>query len=387
MVECRLPKPDVAGPSPVARSIFLDGAVKIESFLSSIFLLFIGFIFLVKFAFYPVSSAVLQEEFGIFYDFDSPHLALDGTFTVKNVKFSYKELLTAESGTISFSIGKKFSGLFKNHVIVKSFEMTDTVILLDTLLFAQNGEIKPEPSEPLSKMPFFPIEEINIKNLDFVMKEGEKTVLSMKKVSLDGNGLYQLKMPDVFIASNSVMKKDLNLDLTFDFTADEEYYALNMLEINSDLVSLFAEQPQDNKDLFSGGLAVKLSELGELFGINLDGNFYLDFSLENLATYIPKLMKSRTIWTEPQNAGKLNLDVLSALPETDLLISISDLNAEGFRPWDIHGKIKMTQTKTFIENLNFFHKNKVSISLDGEFPYAKRNVYIYLSFHPVSAHS
>ena len=356
---------------------FLDGAVKIGSFLSSLFLLFIGFIFLIKFAFYPVSSAVLQEEFGIFYDFESPHLALDGTFTVKNVKFSYKELLTAESGTISFNIGKKFSGLFKNHVIVKSFEMADTKIFLDTLLFAQNGEIKPEPSEPLSKMPFFPLEEINIKNLDFVMKEGDKTVLSTKNVSLDGSGLYQLKMPDIFIASNSVMKKDLNLDLTFDFTADEEEYALNMLEINSDLVTIFAEQPQDNKDLFSGGLSVKLSELGELFGIKLAGNLYLDFSLENLATYIPKLMKSKTylgLPPEPQNAGKLNLDILSALPETDLLISISDLNAEGFRPWDIHGKIKLTPTKTFIENLNFFHKNKVSISLDGEFPYAKRNI-------------
>ena len=111
--------------------------------------------------------------------------------------------------------------------------------------------------------------------------------------------------------------------------------------------------------------------------MDLSGEFFLDFTTENLASYIPRLMKSRTyrgLPPEPKNAGKLNLDILNALPKTDLLISVSDLNIEGFRPWDIHGKIKMTPTKTFIERLNFFHKNKVNISLDGEFPYEKRNI-------------
>ncbi len=354
---------------------FKDGAVKIVNFLSSLFLLFIGFIFLIKFAFYPLSSFVLREKFGISYDFNSPNLTVDGTFTVKDIVFSYQGLLSVKSGKLSFRIGKKFSGIFKNHVTVGAFELTDTEIVLDTKIFS--GEDTGEPLELPSKLPFFPMEEINVKNLNFIMKDGEKVVLSTKNVSLLGTSLYTLSMPDIFIASNSVMKKDLNLDLMFDFTAEDRNYALNLLKINSDLVSVSAEQPQENSDLFSGNISVELKELGELFGINLAGDFNLDFDLENLATYLPKLMKSRTyrgLPPEPQNAGKLNLDVLGALPEMDLLISISDLNAEGFRPWDVHGKIKMTPTKTFIERLNFFHKNKVSISVEGEFPYAKRNV-------------
>ena len=319
---------------------------------------------------------------GIFYDFESPYLALDGTFTVKNLEFSYKDSLSVKSGTVSFSIGKKFSGLFKNHVTVRSFEMTDTKVLLDMKLFSETeGQAEnienTEDTELPNRIPFFPIEEMNIKNLDFVVKDGDKTLFSTKKVSLAGNELYRLDMPDVFIAANSVMKKDLSMGVTFDFTAEDKNYALNSLVVNSELFSISAEQPQDNHDLFGGTVAVKLGELGEMFDINLSGEFFLDFTMENLATYIPRLMKSKTykgLPPEPQNAGKLNLDVLNALPETDLLISISDLDIEGFKPWDIHGKIKMTPTKTFIERLNFFHKNKVNISLDGEFPYAERNI-------------
>ena len=331
---------------------------------------------MIKFVFYPLSSFILQQQFGIFYDFESPHLAWDGTFTVKDLVFLYQDSVSVKSGTLSFSIGKKFSGLFKNHVTVKSFEMSDTRISVDTKLFAQDTD-EDEEFELPTKVPFFPIEEINIKNLDFIMKDGEKTVLSTKKVSLAGNELYRLDMPEVFIASNSVIKKDLSLDLAFSFIAEDRNYALNMLEINSDLFSISAEQPQDDHDVFGGTVAVKLNELGEMFDINLSGEFFLDFTMENLATYIPRLLKSKTykgLPPEPQNAGKLNLDVLNALPETDLLISVSDLNLEGFKPWDIHGKIKMTPTKTFIERLNFFHKNKVNISVDGEFPYAERNI-------------
>ena len=360
----------------------------IKKILSSLFFLFIGFIFLIRFTFYPLSSFILYKQFGIVYDFESPHLALDGTFSVKDFVFSYQDSLSMKSGNLSFSIGKKFSGLFKNHVTVKSFEMIDTKIFLDTKLFAENGKAaentknaknieNTENFELPSKIPFFPLEEINIKNLDFEMREGEKVVFSTKKVSLAGNELYRLDMPDMFIASNSVMKKDISLAMAFSFTAEDRNYALNYLEINSDILSINAEQPQDNQDLFGGTLAVKLNGLGELFDINLKGDFYLDFSMENMATYIPRLMKSKTykgLPPSPQNVGKLNLDILNALPETDLLISISDLNIEGFQPWDIHGKIKMTPTKTFIERLNFFHKNKVNISLDGEFPYADRNV-------------
>ena len=323
-----------------------------------------------------MSSSILQQQFGIFYDFESPHLALDGTFSVKNLVFSYQDMLNAKSGTVSFSIGKKFSGLFKNHITVRSFEMIDTKISIDTKLFAQDPE-NTEDFELPDKIPFFPLEEINIKNLDFTVQEGEKTVFSTKKVSLAGNELYRLDMPDIFIASNSVMKKDLSLGMTFDFTAEDKNYALNSLEVNSELFSISAEQPQENQELFGGTLAVKLSELGEMFDINLSGEFFLDFNMENLASYIPRLMKSKTykgLPPEPQNAGKLNLDILNALPETDLLISISNLDVEGFKPWDIHGKIKMTPTKTFIERLNFFHKNKVNISLDGEFPYVARNI-------------
>ena len=349
--------------------------MKIKNFLASLFFFFIGLIFLVRFTFYPLSSSILQNQFGVFYDFDSPHIDLDGTFSVKNLVFSYQDLLSAKIGTLSFSIGKKFSGLFKNHVTVKSFEMTDTRISVDTKLFAQNpGE---EETELPNRIPFFPIEELNIKNLDFIVKDGDKTVFSTTKVSLAGNELYRLDMPDVFIAANSVMKKDLSLDLAFSFTAEDKNYALNLLEVNSELFSISAEQPQDNKDVFGGSVSVKLNELGEMFGIDLTGEFFLDFTMENLATYIPRLMKSKTykgLPPEPQNAGKLNLDVLNALPETDILISISNLNVEGFKPWDVHGKIKMTPTKTFIERLNFFHKNKVNISVDGEFPYAERNV-------------
>ncbi len=323
-----------------------------------------------------MSSSILQQQFGIFYDFESPHLALDGTFSVKNLVFSYQDMLNAKSGTVSFSIGKKFSGLFKNHITVRSFEMIDTKISIDTKLFAQDPE-NTEDFELPDKIPFFPLEEINIKNLDFTVQDGEKTVFSTKKVSLAGNELYRLDMPDIFIASNSVMKKDLSLGVTFDFTAEDKNYALNSLEVNSELFSISAEQPQENQELFGGTLAVKLSELGEMFDINLSGEFFLDFTMENLATYIPRLMKSKTykgLPPEPQNAGKLNLDILNALPETDLLISISNLDVEGFKPWDIHGKIKMTPTKTFIERLNFFHKNKVNISVDGEFPYVARNI-------------
>ena len=328
-----------------------------------------------KFAFYPVSSRLLKEHFGIFYDFDSPSLSLDGTFAVQNFVFLYRDSVNVKSEKIAFGIGKKFSGIFKNHLTVSYFEMTNTEIYVDTSLFGQDKDA--EPFELPSKMPFFPIEEINVKNLNFVMRDGEKVIFSTKKVSLLGNGFYRLDMPDIFIASNPLIKKDLTFDMTFDFTAEDRNYALNLLELNSDMISVKAEQPQENADVFSGNIAVRLSGLGELFDIDLKGELYVDFDSENLATYIPRLMKSRTyrgLPPEPQNAGKLNLDILNALPETDILLSISDLNIEGFRPWDIHGKIKLTPTKTFIERLNFFHKNKVSISLDGEFPYAERNV-------------
>ena len=353
--------------------------MKIINLLSSLFLLFIGFIFIVKFAFYPVSSSFLAKNFGIVYDFDSPQLAFDGTFTLKNLKILYQDSVSAEIKSFSFRPGQKFSGIFKNHVVVHLFEIVDTNIAVDTKLFTQSVvEEEAEPSELPSKIPFFPLEEINVRNLNFILKDGDKTILSSRNISLSGNGFYRLTMPDTFVASNPVMKKDIVFGLTFDFTAEDKNYALNALEINSGLMSLRAWQPPENSDLFSGNIAIKLSEIGELFGLNLTGELYLDFDSENLATYIPRLMKSRTYRgqpSEPHNAGKLNLDILNALPETNLLLSISDLNIEGFRPWDIHGKIKLTPTKTFIERLNFFHKNKVNISVDGEFPYAKRNIY------------
>lgn len=367
-------------PSPAP---FLDGAVKIINLLSSLFLFFIGIIFIVKFAFYPVSSSFLEKEYGIAYDFDSPQFAFDGTFTLKNLKILYQDSVSVEIESFSFRPGQKFSGIFKNHVVLHLFEIVNTNIVVDTKLFAQNANEDAEVTENAgnsalpSKLPFFPMEEINIRNLNFVLKEGDKTILSSKNLSLSGNGFYRLTMPDNFVASNSVMKKDILFGLTFDFTAEDKNYALNSLEINSELMSLSAEQPQENSDLFSGNISVKLNELGNLFGLSLAGDFDLDFNIENLATYLPKLMKSKTylgLPPEPQNVGKLNLDVLSALPEMDLFISISDLNAEGFRPWDLYGKIRMTPTKTYIERLNFFHKNKVSISVEGEFPYAKRNV-------------
>ena len=287
--------------------------------------------------------------------------------------------MSAEIKSFSFRPGQKFSGIFKNHVVGHLFEIVDTNIAVDTKLFTQSVvEEEAESSELPSKIPFFPLEEINVRNLNFILKDGDKTILSSRNISLSGNGFYRLTMPDTFVASNPVMKKDIVFGLTFDFTAEDKNYALNALEINSGLMSLRAWQPPENSDLFSGNIAIKLSEIGELFGLNLTGELYLDFDSENLATYIPRLMKSRTYRgqpPEPHNAGKLNLDILNALPETNLLLSISDLNIEGFRPWDIHGKIKLTPTKTFIERLNFFHKNKVNISVDGEFPYAKRNIY------------
>ncbi|MBP5405631.1 translocation/assembly module TamB domain-containing protein [bacterium] len=323
----------------------------------------------------------MEKQFGIVYDFDSPRISFDGTFSLHDIKISYRDSVTAEIESFSFRGGQKFSGIFKNHAVLHLFEMINTNITVDTGLLASEGESNSgadsEPMQLPSKIPFFPLEEINIKNLNFTLKDGDKILLSSKETSLSGDGLYTLTMPELFIASNSVMKKDLVLGLTFGFTAEDKSYALNSLKINSELLSLSAAQPNGNSDLFSGNIAIKLSEIGELFGLNLTGEFYLDFDLENLATYIPRLMKSKTyngLPPEPKNAGKINLDVFSALPEINLLVSVSDLNFEGFRPWDIHGKIKMTPTKTFIERLNFFHKNKVSISLDGEFPYSERNV-------------
>ena len=350
--------------------------VKIKNFLSSLFLLFIGFIFLIKFAFYPLTEFVLSEYFGIHYDFRTPHLAWDGTFTINDVVFSKGEGINVKIESLSLRIGKKFSGIFKNHITIGLFEAVNTDIVIDTGAFGSKEEEESEPFEFPTKPPFFPLEEINIKNLNFTLKNGEKTILAAKKNSLSGNGFYRLDMPDIFVAAASAMKKDLNLDLTVDFTADDKDYALNEIRLNSEGISINAEQPQENKDLFAGTIAVKLDEIGEMFGINLSGEFYLGFESENIPTYFSRLVKNN-FYKKPQNAAdseKINLDIMSALPEMDLLITVSDLNAEGFRPWDIHGKIRITPTTTFIERLNFFHKNKVSISLDGEFPYAKRNV-------------
>ena len=196
---------------------------------------------MIKFTFYPLSSFVLSEKFGIFYDFESPHLAIDGTFTVKNLVFSYQDSLSAKSGKFSFSIGKKFSGLFKNHITVRSFEMIDTKVSVDTKLFAHDdGAVQEEKSELPNRLPFFPIEEINIRNLDFELKESDKIIFSTKKASLYGNGDYRLDMPEIFIAGNSSLKKDFSLGLIFDFTAEERNYALKLLKVNSELLSINA---------------------------------------------------------------------------------------------------------------------------------------------------
>lgn len=337
---------------------------------------------------YPITLNML-EPLGIFYDFDDISLDWDGNLSIENITFRYKpegsdrEAVKVKSGYFSLSLGQKFGGIFKNHWVLKSLILKNSFVELDLSAMpkTEKREEKAAPQmlfEIPSKWPFFPLEKIDIENLNLDLTLDEKSSAKLEKVSFKGDKNYLFSIPYAHLVHPS-LEDDFDFDFQFGFMAHDTKYQIDSLRFNTGAgVGLNAEKMSSGK--LNGRLAVDLAKVAEFFKIDLGGEFYLDFDTENVDTFLPRLFAERQKEEKEKQRGKkaddgkVDLSFLTLLPRTELTFSVANLKFDDFWPWDFHAHIRTTPTRVFIERFNFFHKNKVSISLDGVFPFSERRV-------------
>ena len=356
--------------------------------MTSIFVLISALFFLASKILYPITLNML-EPLGVFYDFDDISIDWDGNLSIENLKFSYKpegagrEVVNVQSGYFSLSIGQKFGGIFKNHWVLHSLILKNSFVELD--FGAMPAEKAPADEDAASKMlfkipskwPFFPLEQLDIENLNLNLKVDEKSSVKVSGLSFNGDKNYLLSIPDITLVNPS-LDEEFSFDFQFGFMAHDTKYQINSLAFNTKKgLSLNAEKIDSGK--LNGRLDVDLSKVAEFFKIDLGGEFYLNFDTENIDTFLPRLFaekqkKERKEGEKKADDGKADLSFLTLLPRTEITFSVSNLKFDDFRPWDMHAHIRTTPTRVFIERFNFFHKNKVSISLDGVFPFSERKV-------------
>ncbi|HSW59926.1 MAG TPA: translocation/assembly module TamB domain-containing protein [bacterium] len=307
-------------------------------FLSIILLFTVSFLFAVKFAFYPVSSFFL-DIYGIRYDFSKIDYEPGRRIVFEDLSVEIKDLLSFKAGKLAFSIGRKSSGFLEKEYVLHYLELIDGDLTFDSKWLLEPSDITfPET------FPFFPLEEVFIKNFRVSAMINEKNGLVVQNIDISGNEKYEIEMPDNKYFHPS-LKEPVIIDLYANIEAKDFFYAIENIAVSSKGMVISGEKKGETGNL-SGRVAIDLSEAVEIFSQTAKGEVYADYVL----------------------------DIAGKVPRIDATVTVSGLNYEGFRPWDIHAFLQITPTVMYIDRLNLFHNDKVFLSLDGIFPYKAKKI-------------
>ncbi len=177
----------VRTPSPAP---FFMVAVNRIKFLSITLLFTVSLLFTVKFAFYPVSSFFL-DIYGIRYDFSRIDYESGRRIVFEDLSIEIKDMLSFKAGKLTFSAGRKSSGFLQKEYVLHYLELIDGELTFDSKWLLEPSDITfPET------FPFFPLEEVFIKNLSVsAMIDGQNGFIA-KNIDISGNGKYEIEMAD-----------------------------------------------------------------------------------------------------------------------------------------------------------------------------------------------
>jgi hypothetical protein len=310
-------------------------AVKRIKFLSAILVFIVATLFFMRFAFYPLSSSILQV-FGISYDFKQIGINRAGFINIEKFKLGIEEGLSFESDLIEISITRKFVGIFKNVFVADHLKIVNGNLNLNSKLFESEEEFElPE------ELPFFPLENIEIENFNVSVIENETGII-VTGLNISGNGLYKILIPEIVLFHPEI-KKNISVKLEADITAIRNNYFIETINIYTDYFKISGNKNIADESL-KGEITASLNNIASLFGETAQGNLFADF----------------------------NLKLTGAVPEAEGNLTINGIEYEGFKPWDIHSYFRVTPSTLILNRLNLFHNKKVFLSLNSIFPFRSK---------------
>lgn len=293
--------------------------------------------FIIKFTFYPVSSYFLRF-LGISYDFSTVEIDFDGNIGIKKLSVIIDNLLEFSTDNLQVGFSRRTSGFLKKDIVVKKFVLHNSVLTFDSDWLTETTDIS-MPDE----LPYFPLEEIDVENLKIIAVIDEKNGAVLEGVSLKGNREYVLNAQKNKLFAEGM--SNLNIRLNTKIEAHEYFYLLSSLNLSTEGINLSGKK-SDNMGNFEGQLSVSLEKVAAIFNEKAKGELRSDF----------------------------RLNISEKIPNIDVVLSTLGIEYEGFLPWDVHAFLNITPTIMHIDRLNLFHKNKVFLSLDGEFPYKDKKI-------------
>lgn len=314
-------------------------------FISSTLVFIVAFLFIINFTFYPASSYLLKF-FGVSYNFSTIDLDFDGNIKISKLSVLIKDLLEFKTDNLEIGFSRRTSGFLKKEIIIRNFTMHDSVLTFDSDWLTETTDIT-VPDE----LPFFPIEKIDIDNLKIVAVIDKDNGAIADKISLKGNRNYVLTAQNTELFAPNI-KENLNIKLKTEIEAHEYVYILSSLDLETKGIKISGKKA-DNMGNFEGKLSVSLEKTAALFNEKAKGQLESDFVL----------------------------NVSEKTPHAEVVLSTLGIEYEGFKPWDVHAFLNITPTVMHIDRMNLFHNGKVSLSLNGDFPYKDRKITGVVKFY------
>jgi len=266
-------------------------------------------------------------------------LDLDGNIKISKLSILIKDLLEFKTDSLKVSFSRRTSGFLKKEIVIRNLTMHDSVLTFDSDWLTETTNIT-VPDE----LPFFPIEKIDIDNLKIIAVIDKKNGAIADKISLKGNRNYTLTAQNTELFAQNINEK-LSIKLKTEIEAHQYVYILSSLELETKGIKISGKKA-DSMGNFEGKLSVSLEKVTALFNEKAKGQLESDFVL----------------------------NISEKTPHVDVVLSTLGIEYEGFKPWDIHAFLNITPTVMHIDRMNLFHKGKIFLSLDGDFPYKDKKI-------------
>ncbi len=319
-------------------------AVNRIKFLSGILVFLVATLFFIRFAFYPLSSSILQV-FGIEYDFSRVSVSINGVFQINDFKLDIENKLSFRSDKVEISIARRFVGIFRNIPVIKHLKIDNGNLVLKSGILQSEGDFElPE------ELPYFPLENIEVTNFSLTAIDNDTGII-LNGLNISGNGLYSISSPDITVIYPGI-ERNIEIKMESTVTAYQRKYFIESLNIHTDMFAVKGEKDEET-ELLKGEITASLPNIASLFGHTASGNVYVDFDLK----------------------------LTGAIPEAEGNITVTGIEYEGFKPWDFHSFFRITPSTLILNRLNMFHNKKVFLSLNSVFPFksgkATGNIRLY----------
>ncbi|HDT11322.1 MAG TPA: hypothetical protein ENN58_01140, partial [bacterium] len=283
--------------------------------------------------------------FGIHYNFSRVGISVHGIVDIHELTLDIDDTLSFKSDLIELSFTRRFTGLLKDVFVVKHLKIVNGDLRLDSKWMNSEGDFElPE------ELPYFPLENIDIENFRVTAIDEEQGVI-ITGITVSGNGLYSIKIPDITLIHPDI-EKNIVLELETEITAYQKKYFVESLDILADEFHIKGSKDEET-EVLKGEIQAFLPEIASLFGHSAKGEINADFDLK----------------------------LTGAIPEAEGVVTVSGLEYEGFKPWDIHAFFRVNPSNLLLNRLNLFHNKKVFLSLNAMFPFKSKkatgNVRLY----------